>query len=66
MDFLKIAEEYEESAANIKKIIDKYKEQLKNKKVNREALNGTIDKYEYLYAQLVGTAADMRKRGKKQ
>jgi hypothetical protein len=66
LDYNRIADGYEKDAENLKKTIDKYKAQLKGRKINREALNKIIDSYELIYYDLIGTAADMRKRGNKQ
>lgn len=66
LDYNRIADEYEKDAEKLKKIIVKYKAQLKERKINREALNKIIDSYELIYYDLIGTVADMRKRGNKQ
>ncbi|MBQ5399336.1 MAG: hypothetical protein IIU14_07890 [Ruminococcus sp.] len=63
INYEQIARENEKDAERLKRIIDKYKSELKNRKINREMLNNKIYKLDLIYAQLIGTAENMRRRG---
>jgi hypothetical protein len=65
MDYIDWAEEYKNDAKKIKKIIDKYRNILKEgKSKNEENINSVISSYEYIYYDLINTAKKLERRVK--
>ena len=65
MDYIDWANEYKKDAKKIKKIIDKYRNLLKEgKSKNEENINSIINSYEYIYYDLINTAKKLERRVK--
>lgn len=66
MNYQEMARECERDAENLKKVIDKYKSQLKDSRgINREEMNAKIFNFELIYHELIGKANWLRKKGAK-
>ena len=66
MDYHEWAAAYEQDACRIKKVIEKKKSQLTDKKLNadaRKSISDTISAYRSIYRELVRTADHLRARG---
>lgn len=64
MDFLKMSEEYKQSAERLLRAINKRKAQLEHAR-NREEINALINGYKKIYTEVIRISNILKKRGEK-
>lgn len=64
MDFLKMSEEYKQSAERLLRAINKRKAQSEHAR-NREEINALINGYKKIYTEVIRISNILRKRGGK-